>query len=65
MIRRIFAFYREDGKYDVAILEDALKEALGLGPTFGPRSSGMKYAATATTISDATLCLISNYNGGD
>ena len=25
------------------------------------RPSGMKYAVTATTISDATLCLISNY----
>jgi len=23
----------------------------------------MKFAVTATTISDATLCLISNYNG--
>lgn len=47
-------------------MEDALKEALGLDPVFGPTSlgsSGMKYAVTATTISDATLCLISNYNG--
>jgi hypothetical protein len=25
----------------------------------------MKFAVTATTISDATLCLISNYNGED
>ncbi|KAH9204666.1 acyl transferase/acyl hydrolase/lysophospholipase [Leptodontidium sp. 2 PMI_412] len=65
-IRRLFAFYLEDGKYKAAVLEDALKEALGLDPVFGPTSlgsSGMKYAVTATTISDATLCLISNYNG--
>jgi len=47
-------------------LEEALKEAFGLGPVFdSPKSqpSGMKFAVTATTILDATLCLISNYNG--
>lgn len=66
MIRRIFAFYLEDGKYNAAVLEEALKEALGLGPIFSPARlgpSGMRFAVTATTISDATLCLISNYNG--
>ena len=66
MIRRIFALYLEDGKYKAGVLEDALKEALGLGPIFGPMrsgASGMRFAVTATTISDATLCLISNYNG--
>jgi hypothetical protein len=66
IIRRIFAFYIEDGKYNATVLEDALKEALGLGPMFGPTRfgpSGMRFAVTATTISDATLCLISNYNG--
>ncbi|KAH6662700.1 hypothetical protein B0J14DRAFT_570857 [Halenospora varia] len=65
-VRRIFAFYLEDGKYNASVLEDALKEALGLGPLFGPARlgpSGMRYAVTATMISDATLCLISNYNG--
>jgi len=43
-----------------------MKEALGLDPIFTPvtsRASGMKFAVTATTISDATLCLMSNYNG--
>lgn len=43
-----------------------MKEALGLDPIFTPvmsRPSGMKFAVTATTISDATLCLMSNYNG--
>ena len=66
ILRRIFAFFLRDGKYNAAVLEDALKEALGLGPIFGPvrlGPSGMKFAVTATTISDATLCLISNYNG--
>lgn len=58
--------YLEDGKYNADVLEDALKEALGLGSILnssrlGP--SGMRFAVTATTISDATLCLISNYNG--
>ena len=50
------------------MLEDALKEALGLGPIFGPVKSGpsgMRFAVTATTISDAALCIISNYNGED
>ncbi|KAH8799403.1 hypothetical protein F5884DRAFT_869331 [Xylogone sp. PMI_703] len=66
IIQRIFVFYLEDGKYDVTVLEDSLKEALGLGSLFGPvgsRTSGMRFAVTATTISDASLCLISNYNG--
>ena len=66
IIRRIFAFCFEDGKYNATVLEDTLKEALGLGSILGPvRSgpSGMRFAVTATTISDATLCLISNYNG--
>ncbi|CZS99515.1 uncharacterized protein RAG0_07882 [Rhynchosporium agropyri] len=51
--------------YDVAILEEALKEVLGSDRMFNSvksRLSGIKYAVTAMTISDATLCLISNYN---
>lgn len=46
-------------------MENALKDALGQDPMFGAKRvpSGIKYAVTATTISDATLCLISNYNG--
>ncbi|KAG0645016.1 Intracellular membrane-associated calcium-independent phospholipase A2 gamma [Hyphodiscus hymeniophilus] len=66
IIKRVFAFYLEDGKYDATVLEDALKEALGPGSIFssvGLRPSGVKFAVTATTISDATLCLITNYNG--
>ena len=48
------------------LLEDILKKHLGSQRLFdsaGPRPSGMKIAVTATTISDATLCLFSNYNG--
>jgi hypothetical protein len=66
MIKRIFSFYFEDGKYDATLLEDTMKKALGLSPIFDSvdgRPSGMRFAVTATTISDATLCLISNYNG--
>ncbi|KAH7378945.1 acyl transferase/acyl hydrolase/lysophospholipase [Cadophora sp. MPI-SDFR-AT-0126] len=66
ILRRIFAFYLADGRYDAVVLEKALKETLGLGRVFDSaksRPSGMKFAVTATTISDATLCLISNYNG--
>jgi hypothetical protein len=66
MLRRVFAYYLEDGKYDASLLDNTLKEALGEGPIFDSvegRPSGMKFAVTATTISDATLCLISNYNG--
>ena len=66
MLRRLFAYYLEDGKYDASLLEQTLREALGQSPIFDSvegRTSGMKFAVTATTISDATLCLISNYNG--
>jgi hypothetical protein len=66
MMRRLFSFYHEDGKYDAAVLEETLKEALGLGSILTPVTSrplGMKFGVTATTISDATLCLITNYNG--
>ena len=66
MIKRLFAYYLEDGKYDATLLEDTLKEALGSDSMFGSvslRPSGLKFAVTATTISNATLCLITNYNG--
>jgi len=55
-----------DGRYDAKVLENILKETFGSHPLFGTkgqRPSGMKIAVTATTISDATLCLFSNYNG--
>jgi len=65
-MKRVFAFYVADGGYDAVVLENALKEALASGRVYDTartRPSGMKFAVTATTISDATLCLISNYNG--
>ncbi|KFZ02091.1 hypothetical protein V500_00459 [Pseudogymnoascus sp. VKM F-4518 (FW-2643)] len=47
------------GRYDADILEKFLQEAYGTTPMFHTaRPSGMKYAVTATTLSDATLCLI-------
>lgn len=58
--------YFTDGRYDATFLEDVLKKTLGSRPLFdsvASRPSGMKIAVTATTISDATLCLFSNYNG--
>jgi hypothetical protein len=65
-ITRIFASYFADGRYDAEILEKFFKQAFGMSPMFDSvksRPSVMKYAVTATTISDATLCLISNYRG--
>lgn len=64
---RIFlASYFADGRYNATIVEKTLKSTLGSRPLFastGSRPSGMKIAVTATTISDATLCIFSNYNG--
>ncbi|CZS99482.1 uncharacterized protein RAG0_07837 [Rhynchosporium agropyri] len=51
--------------YISQIAEKALKEVFGLGRVFDAvklRLSGMKYAVTATIISDAILYLILNYN---
>ncbi|CZT53455.1 uncharacterized protein RSE6_15035 [Rhynchosporium secalis] len=65
ILRRIFASYLADSGYDAVVLEKALKEVFGLGRVFNSvnsRLSGMKFAVTAITISDAILCLISNYN---
>jgi hypothetical protein len=55
----MFEFYFSDGKYNAEVLEHCLKEAFGLVKS---RPSGMKFAVTATIISDATLYLFSNYN---
>jgi hypothetical protein len=53
MLRRISAYYLEDGKYDASLLDGTLKEALGQSPIFDSvegRPSGVKFAVTATTI---------------
>ena len=63
---RFFTSFLADGQYDATVLEEILKKAFGTGPLFGSahlRPSGMKLAVTATTISDATLYLFTNYNG--
>jgi hypothetical protein len=62
----LFSSYFADGRYDALLLEDILKRSFGSRPLFDSvqsRPSGMKIAVTATTISDATLRLFSNYNG--
>jgi len=49
----------------VTILEEALKEAFGLGPVFNSlilRLLGMKFVVIVTIIIDTILYLISNYN---
>ena len=64
--RRFFASYLADGQYDAVVLEETLREAFRSRPLFDSvklRPSSMKIAVTATTISDASLCLFSNYNG--
>lgn len=65
IIKRIFTFYVTDSSYDTIVLENALKETLGSGrvyDTMRTRLSRIKFVVIATTISDAILCLISNYN---
>ncbi|KFY32250.1 hypothetical protein V493_00383 [Pseudogymnoascus sp. VKM F-4281 (FW-2241)] len=60
------ASYFADGLYDAVLLEEALQEKFKSRRLFGStgsRPSGMKIAITATTISNATLCLFTNYNG--
>jgi hypothetical protein len=65
-IRAFFALYFCDARYNANNLEDILQITFGSCLLFGSirsRPSGMKIAVTATTISDATLCIFSNYNG--
>ena len=62
----LLASYFADGRYNATSVEKTLKKTFGSRPLFdstGIRPSGMKIAVTATTISDATLCIFSNYNG--
>jgi hypothetical protein len=71
-LKRVFEFYFANGKFNAIILKKILKDTFGtrLPAVSGPAGDsfnlpGMKYAVTATTISDAALCLISNYHGED
>ena len=57
--------YFADGQYNAANLEKTLQEAFGSRLLFNSpksRPSGMKIAITTATISNATLCIFSNYN---
>ena len=65
-IRNVIKCWLSDGCYNVLALEASLKDQFGHdGRMFDkPESvSGMKVAVIATSISDATPFLFSNYNG--
>ena len=66
-LRNLFRCWLSDGCYNVEKLEDSLKETFGYSQRlFDSRSgvSGQKVAVTATTLSDASTYIFSNYNGG-
>jgi len=66
-LRDWFRCWLSDGRYDVTALETSLKEIFGDDrrlfdvDRFGV--SGQKIAVTATTLSDASTYIFSNYNG--
>ena len=66
-LRDLFRCWLSDGCYDVGALEHALKEVFGntrrLFDTDPKGPSGQKVAVTATTLSDASTYIFSNYNG--
>lgn len=65
-VRRLLRCWLSDGYYDTAALEVALKQHFGDHQRmFGslPSAIATKAAVTATTISDASPVIISNYNG--
>ncbi|KAI9766696.1 MAG: hypothetical protein M1840_006340 [Geoglossum simile] len=67
LISHLFTSWLADSRYDASVLQACLKEVYGEDRRmFGiaeSEPSGTKVAVTATTISDATLCIFSNYNG--
>ncbi|KAL8802034.1 MAG: hypothetical protein Q9200_006728, partial [Gallowayella weberi] len=65
-IRRLLKCWLTDGYYNVDAVEAAMKASFGpLERMFGTSQSpyGTKVAVTATSISDASPVLFSNYNG--
>jgi hypothetical protein len=56
-----------DGHYDTQLLDNLLRNSFGPSlRMFGTKSSllsGNKIAVTATTISNASPCIFTNYNG--
>jgi len=67
-LRDIFRCWLSDGCYDVARLEQSLKDTFGHDQRLFDADrlgvSGQKVAVTATTLSDASTYVFSNYNGG-
>ncbi|KAI9799077.1 MAG: hypothetical protein M1833_004271 [Piccolia ochrophora] len=64
-LREFFYRWLSDGKYNAAALEETLKEIFGDARKMfdSTHLSGTKVAVTATTISNATPFIFSNYNG--
>ena len=65
-IRYLLKCWLSDGCYDVRGLENSLKEYFGTEQRmfdYTGNPSDVKVGVTATTISDASAYLFSNYNG--
>ena len=66
-VRDYLRCWLSDGCYDDVVLESLFQEIFGknqrLFDADGFNPSGTKVAVTATTISDATPYIFSNYNG--
>jgi len=65
-LRHLLKCWFSDGYYDVRRLEASLKDNFGLNQRmfdYRQTKSDTKIAVTATTISDATPYIFSNYNG--
>lgn len=67
-VRDYFRCWLSDGCYNVVVLEEMLKSIFGAEQRIfdinTKRISGCKVAVTATTLSDASAYLFTNYNGG-
>ena len=67
LFRKAIQVWVADGVYDPSIYESCLKEMYGSSHRlFDAPSNGVsaaKYAVTATTISDASTVVLTNYNG--
>ena len=66
-LRDYFRCWLSDGRYDAELLEASLKDVFGedrrLFDVDKGGVSGQKIAVTATTLSDASSYIFSNYNG--
>ena len=66
-LRDLFRCWLSDGRYDVLALEASLKDVFEenrrLFDSDPSGISGQKVAVTATTLSDASTYVFSNYNG--